>query len=110
MAKQIVLAKKQLTPNQFGLNMTPVDAATLLRKVNATLKTMHTGGKMSKGVFTICDEIMKQSNKGLKSFNIPFDSWVTFQEVGIIVSDFGANCSINIRNAINSFSFTTVCM
>jgi hypothetical protein len=89
MAKQIVLAKKQLTPNQFGLNMTPVDAATLLRKVNATLKTMYTGGKMSKGVFTICDEIMKQSNKGLKSFNIPFDSWVTFQEVGIIVSDFG---------------------
>jgi hypothetical protein len=89
MAKQIVLAKKQLTPNQFGLNMTPVDAATLLRKVNTTLKSMHAGGKISKGVHTICDDIMKQSNKGLKSFNISFDSWVTLKEVGIIVSDFG---------------------
>ena len=89
MAKQIVLAKKQLTPNQFGLNMTPVDAATLLRKVNTTLKSMLAGGKISKGVFTICDDIMKQSNKGLKSFNISFDSLVTLKEVGIIVSDFG---------------------
>jgi hypothetical protein len=89
MATQIVLAKKQLTPNQFGLNMTPVDAATLLRRVNSTLKSMVTRGKMSNNVFMICDEIMKLSNKGMKSFNIAFSELVTPQEVGIIVSDFG---------------------
>ena len=89
MATQIVLAKKQLTPNQFGLNMTPVDATTLLRRVNSTLKSMVTRGKMSNNVFIICEEIMKLSNKGLKSFNIPFGDMVTPQEVGIIISDFG---------------------
>jgi len=85
----ITLAKKQLTPNQFGLGMSPEDSASLFRKVTAGLKAMHTSKKLSTGVFNVCTEILAHSQKGKKNFDVDFSSWVTPQEVGIIVSDFG---------------------
>ena len=83
------LAKKQLTPIQFGFNLTPVNDATLYRQTKERLNTMKTGRKINSGVYAVCLHILDESNKGSTSFKVPFDKLVSAQEAGIITSDFG---------------------
>jgi hypothetical protein len=83
------LAKKQLTPIQFGFNLTPVNSATLYRQTKERLNIMKTGKKITPGVHAVCLHILDESNKGSTSFKVPFDKWVSAQEAGIITSDFG---------------------
>lgn len=89
MAKIIILKKKQLTPSALGFTMQPVDAVTLLKRVNLALEKMRKNETMSNGVFEVCNTILQHSNKGKEQFNVNFASWVSPQEVGIITSDFG---------------------
>jgi hypothetical protein len=83
------LAKKQLTPIQFGFNLTPVNPTTLYKQTKDRLNLMKSGRKISQEVYTVCLHILDESNKGLKTFGVPFDKFVTPQEAGIITSDFG---------------------
>lgn len=89
MAKVIALVKKQLTPNKFGFNLSPVNAATLFKQTKDKLKLMKSANKISIGVYNICLCLLEESNKGSSSFKVPFDKLVTSQEAGIITSDFG---------------------
>jgi len=83
------LAKKQLTPIQFGFNLTPVNSNTLYKQTKERLSLMESRRKISTEVYTVCLYILDESNKGLKTFGVPFDKFVTPQEAGIITSDFG---------------------
>jgi hypothetical protein len=100
------LAKKQLTPIQFGFNLTPVNAAALYKQTKDRLNIMKTGKKITPGVHAVCLHILDESNKGSSSFNVPFDKFVSAQEAGIITSDFGeiTGALFMLKHYSNQFS------
>lgn len=85
MAKEITIAKKQLVPKKFGLDMNPVDAKTIINKVKSGLSKMD----LTPAVKTACLYLLDKSAQGQKTFPADIFKQLSQQDIGIIISDFG---------------------
>jgi len=75
---------KQLIPNKFGFNDTPIDLAKLNSTIRSRLKQMN----LSNAAIEACTYILDQSVAGKQEFPAKFTG-LTTQEYNIILKDFG---------------------
>jgi hypothetical protein len=75
---------KQLIPNKFGFNDTPINLAKLDSTIRSKLKQMN----LSNAAIEACTHILDQSVAGKQEFPAKFTG-LTTQEYNIILKDFG---------------------
>lgn len=79
---------KQLVPNKFGLDDTPIELASLVKKVTAKLDILKKQKEITPAVYDACLYLIDNSAKGSSRFSAQYTG-LTEKEYLIILKDFG---------------------